>query len=171
MMNAAQRREALLQILQQSKEPVRAGTLAAQLGVSRQVIVGDIALLRAAGADIYASPRGYLPATAPQGLLFTVATVHDSAGIGEELYAMVEEGCQVLDVIVEHPIYGQITAPLQLRNHSDVDHFVKSLESKEAPPLSSLTNGIHLHTLCCPDEKTLQRVRERLRKLHFLLES
>ena len=58
-MHAEERRETILKLLRQSAQPVSASTLAAQLSVSRQIIVGDIALLRAGGADILATPRGY----------------------------------------------------------------------------------------------------------------
>ena len=59
-MRAEERRQAIRELLQNSKQPVSASVLAARFAVSRQIIVGDIALLRAAGADISATPRGYV---------------------------------------------------------------------------------------------------------------
>lgn len=56
-MRAEERRQAIRELLQRAKQPVSATALAAQFSVSRQIIVGDIALLRAAGADISATPR------------------------------------------------------------------------------------------------------------------
>jgi len=169
-MQAPQRRDAILKKLQQAKQPVSAGALAAQFSVSRQVIVGDIALLRAGGADISATPRGYIIRRNPSGCIRQVACCHDGAGMEEELNLMVDHGCTVLDVIVEHPIYGQLTGALQLSNRYDVQQFILRSESAEALPLSSLTEGIHLHTLSCPDEAAFERVRAGLLEKHILLE-
>ena len=83
---------------------------------------------------------------------------------------MVDQGCTVLDVIVEHPIYGQLTGPLQISNRHDVQQFIHRCQEAEALPLSHLTDGIHLHTLSCPDQASLERVRENLRKLGILFE-
>ena len=167
-MRAEERRQAILEHLRQSSRPVSAGHLAERFSVSRQVVVGDVALLRAAWADISATPRGYVILKANQGLLRQVACRHDRAGMEAELCAVVDQGCTVLDVIVDHPIYGQLTGPLQLSSRYDVGQFLA--RCVEARPLSDLTGGIHLHTLSCPDEAAFRRAREELRTLGVLLE-
>ena len=169
-MHTEQRREAILQVLREADGPVSATALARRFSVSRQIIEGDIALLRAAGADISATPRGYVILRDQGGLTRTVACQHDADGMEQELNAMVDQGCTVLDVIVEHPIYGQLTGPLQISNRHDVQQFIHRCQAAEALPLSRLTDGIHLHTLSCPDEASLERVRENLRKLGILFE-
>ena len=169
-MQAPQRRDSILKKLQQAKQPVSAGALAAQFSVSRQVIVGDIALLRAGGADISATPRGYIIRRKPSGCVRQLACCHDGAGMEEELNLMVDHGCTVLDVIVEHPIYGQLTGALQLASRYDVQQFLLRSRAADARPLSDLTGGIHLHTLSCPDEAAFVRVQEELRRQGFLLE-
>ena len=169
-MQAEQRREAILSTLQQALHPISAGTLAARFSVSRQVIVGDIALLRASGIEISATPRGYVILSEDTGYVRRVACLHDGAGMESELNAMVDQGCTVLDVIVEHPIYGQLTGPLQLSNRYDVQQFITRSAEAEARPLSMLTEGIHLHTLSCPSEAVFQRVLAALRELGVLLE-
>ena len=83
---------------------------------------------------------------------------------------MVDHGCTVLDVIVDHPIYGQLTGPLQLTSRYDVSQFIARCARAEARPLSDLTGGIHLHTLSCPNEAAFQRVEAALRELRVLLE-
>ena len=163
-MRAEERRQAIRELLQRAKQPVSATALAAQFSVSRQIIVGDIALLRAAGADISATPRGYVILRETGGLVRQVAVQHDAAGMGEELNAMVDQGCTVLDVIVDHPIYGQLTGPLQLSNRYDVGQFLSRCAQSDARPLSELTEGIHLHTLSCPDEAAFGRVCRELRR-------
>ena len=169
-MQAEARRQAILELLRRSESPVSAGTLAERFSVSRQIIVGDVALLRAAGAAITATPRGYVIQSAPGGLLRQVACRHDAAGMGPELRAMVDNGCTVLDVIVDHPIYGQLTGSLQLASRYDVSQFLDRCSRSDARPLSDLTGGIHLHTLSCPDEAAYERVRVELRRLDVLVE-
>ena len=169
-MNAEARRQAVLDILRQSSQPVSAGTLAGRFSVSRQIIVGDIALLRAAGEDISATPRGYVVLRETGGLTRQVACQHDSAGMEAELNAIVDQGCTVVDVIVDHPIYGQLTGPLQLSSRYDVGQFMDRCARSDARPLSDLTGGIHLHTLSCPDEAAFQRVLSALREMSVLLE-
>ena len=167
-MRAEERRQAILEHLRQSSRPVSAGYLAERFSVSRQAVVGDVALLRASGEDISATPRGYVILKAGGGLLRRVACRHDRLGMEAELCAVVDQGCSVLDVIVEHPVYGQLTGPLQLSSRYDVGQFLSRCAG--ARPLSDLTGGIHLHTLSCPDEDAFRRVRDVLRDLGVLLE-
>lgn len=169
-MNSTARRDAILALLQKQSTPVSAGALAARFSVSRQIIVGDVALLRAAGAAISSTPRGYLFSGTEEGLLRTVACVHRTEDMGRELYAMVDNGCDVLDVVVEHPVYGQLTGELTLHSRYDVDQFLRCVAEQGARPLSDLTDGIHLHHLRCPGEAAFQRVQEQLRAAGFLLE-
>ena len=169
-MRAEERRQAIQDILQHSPQPVSAGTLAARFSVSRQIIVGDVALLRAAGADISATPRGYVIQKFPSGLIRQVACSHNGAEMETELNAMVDQGCTVLDVIVDHPIYGQLTGPLQLSSRYDVAQFIVRCAQADAQPLSNLTEGIHLHTLSCPNEDAFRRVQSALREMGVLLE-
>ena len=169
-MRSEERRAAILRQLKQADVPLSASALAAAHGVSRQIVVGDIALLRAAGEDIAATPRGYVIQTATAGLIRQIACRHEDAEMGAELNAIVDQGCTVLDVIVEHPVYGQLIGALQLKSRYDVGEFLRRCESSDARPLSELTDGLHLHTLSCPDEAAYQRVCAVLHDLGFLLE-
>ena len=168
-MHADARRQAILEQLRQTRTPVSAAALAARFSVSRQIIVGDVALLRAAGENISATPRGYVILPSPAGLVRRVACRHDAAGMGDELNAMVDQGCTVLDVIVEHPVYGQLTGPLQLSNRYEVTQFLRRCREFGARPLSDLTGGIHLHTLACPGEDAFTRVQRTLEKMEILV--
>ena len=167
-MNAQQRREAVLDTLLHSDQPVSASALAGKFGASRQLIVGDVALLRAGGAAIDATARGYVIQEKQEGLQKCVACRHQGSDMEKELQIMVDNGCTVLDVIVEHPVYGQLTGALGLASRYDVRQFI--LKSNAAQPLSLLTEGVHLHTLICPDEDAFRRVTEELRTAGFLLE-
>lgn len=167
-MATQQRRDEILRILQQASQPVPALSLAGRLGVSRQIIVGDVALLRAAGARITATPRGYV-ILRDAGVVHQVAVCHRPEQMEQELDLMVDHGCTVLDVMVEHPLYGQLTGRLDLSSRYEVDEFLRRILVGGSRPLSDLTGGIHLHTLSCPDEASWQRVRSALARAGFLL--
>ena len=159
---AEARRASLLDALRSADAPVSGGQLANTLNVSRQVIVQDIALLRASGANITATPRGYITERGRGGLCRTVACIHNSlADMERELNIMVDNGCTVLDVVIEHAVYGQLTGELRLTSRHDVRQFIGRITAEQAPPLSTLTGGIHLHTLLCPSDEVYERtVRE-----------
>ena len=169
-MDAQERRQAIARRLERARSPVSATALAREFSVSRQIIVGDVAILRAGGQGITATPRGYMVQHAPSGLVRQIAVKHDGPAMEAELNAMVDQGCTVLDVIVDHPIYGQITGPLQLSDRYQVGQFIARCRSQAAAPLSQLTEGIHLHTLSCPDQGAYERVREELARQGILLE-
>ena len=168
-MTAKERRDAILSRLRDADTPISATALSGLLGVSRQIIVGDVALLRAGGAQIVSTARGYV-IPPEEGLVRQVVCQHTPGQTREELYAMVDGGCTVLDVTVEHPVYGEITAPLQLSCRFDVDEFVRKMQESEAQPLSLLTDGIHAHRLSAPSEGAYQRVLAALRGKRMLLE-
>lgn len=167
-MRGEERRSALMDILRASVGPVSATALAEHLGVSRQIIVGDVALLRAGGENIAATPRGYICTRETCALRRTVACSHSAEQTGDELRIFVDNGCTVVEVIVEHPVYGQLVGALDLRSRYDVEEFLR--RSAGAAPLSSLTEGLHLHTLLCPDDAALARVKNQLREKGFLFE-
>lgn len=169
-MEAASRRQAILDRLRTANRPVSASALAAGLNVSRQIIVGDIALLRAGGAEISATPRGYVLPRATDGITRTIACRHTLAQTGQELDILVDNGCTVLDVIVEHPVYGQLTGQLQISSRYDVEQFLARIRDSDAAPLSMLTGGLHLHTLCCPNEDAYTRACAALKAAGLLLD-
>lgn len=169
-MNAAERRTKITHLLTCAAGPLSATVLAAQCGVSRQIIVGDIALLRAGGLAVLATPRGYIleNAAAPSYAERSVVCHHQDDRLQEELYTIVDLGGAAIDVTVEHPIYGQICAPLHIYSRYDADAFCKKIQAPDARPLCNLTGGIHLHTLRASDESTLDRVVQGLKERGFL---
>ena len=169
-MRSDERRKAIAGILRAADAPVSASALAEKFSVSRQVIVGDIALLRSAGAEIIATPRGYVLPRATDGITRTIACRHTLAQTGQELDILVDNGCTVLDVIVEHPVYGQLTGQLQISSRYDVEQFLARIRDSDAAPLSMLTGGLHLHTLCCPNEDAYTRACAALKAAGLLLD-
>ena len=171
-MNAAERRTKISHLLAGADKPVSATVLAAQCGVSRQIIVGGIALLRAGGLAVLATPRGYIlenASAAPAYADRTVGCRHEQDRLLEELYTVVDLGGALIDVTVEHSVYGQICAPLHIFSRYDADAFDRKIRQPGAKPLCDLTGGIHLHTLRAADEATLDRVVQGLKDKGFLL--
>ncbi len=168
-MNAAWRRKQILRRLSQEERPLTASQLAAELSVSRQIIVGDVALLRAGGADITASPQGYMLQRRGAGERYTVVCRHTPEDMQRELELMVDNGCTVENVIVEHSVYGQLVGQLELSSRYDVSLFLQNVRENGARPLSDLTDGIHLHTLRCPSREAFDRVARALHEAGFLL--
>ncbi len=165
-MKAKERRTEILNILKEASSPISASALANQLSVSRQVIVGDIALHRASGIKIAATPRGYIIENeSAEDFPFTglLATKHTPGETRDELYTMVDYGGYVINVIIEHPIYGQITGPLDIASRHDADLFVESLNSNtEAKPLSTLTGGVHFHKIGCRSRENFELIKNAL---------
>ena len=138
-------------------------------GVTRQIIVADIALLRAAGNPIVSDTRGYTLQKAGDLYRRRIAVKHTALELTDELYAVVDNGGTVVDVIVEHSVYGSISAALNLSSRYDVDVFVEKIGKTGASPLSYLTEGLHLHTVEVRDEAAFLRIVVRLEELGILL--
>ena len=167
-MDAARRRKQILERLGAASAPIPAAALGAELGVSRQIVVGDVALLRAAGHPVRATNRGYLLSrpTARPRRSFPVQHTRDE--IAAELEAILQEGGTVLDTSIEHRLYGQITVDLILRDRADLAQFLARLP--ESSSLAELTNGWHTHTVEADSEEILDAVGRRLDELGFLRE-
>ncbi|MDD4199966.1 MAG: transcription repressor NadR [Eubacteriales bacterium] len=159
--------EKILKILVDAKDPTTASSLAEKMGVSRQVIVGDIALLRAAGHEITATYRGYIlhedsgePSFLYVGIL---ACRHNLEQMQDELYTIVDYGGTVIDVAIEHAVYGEISGALNLSSRFDVDQFIWKVEEDDnSTPISSLTGGIHIHHIGCKSKEIFDRIKEAL---------
>ena len=172
-MNTEERRRKLFERLKEAEQPLTGTKLSREFGVSRQIIVGDISILRAQGVQIFATPRGYiLPQEQGQASqMVTLVCRHAAEGMEKELLAIVDNGGAVLDVIVEHPLYGPIRGDLLLENRRDIRAFLSKMQKCQANPLLVVTGGVHMHTVRVPDEETLQAIRDDLRKLHILIEN
>ena len=171
MMSGTERRKQILTLMRQSSVPLSGGALGSATGVSRQVVVQDIALLRAVNKNILSTNKGYIlfreerPAKAHR----TVKVCHTDGQIADELNTVVDLGGSVLDVVVEHEIYGQITVDLILRNRADVAAFVARLEQCGSKALNELTGGVHFHTLEADSEAVLDRIEKELAEKGYLI--
>ncbi len=164
------RRKQIIQLLEKASQPVSGGELARTLNVSRQVIVQDIALLRASHRNIVSTNKGYLFFPDQKSLnrcRRTFAVCHDDSTMAQELYIIVDNGGKLLDVVVEHNVYGQIAVDLLLDNRRDVDDFIERITNETAHPLHMLTNGHHYHTVEADSEAILDHIEQKLKQNNF----
>jgi transcriptional regulator of NAD metabolism len=169
-MKGEERRTKLLEILKAEGGPVKGSKISSRLMVSRQIIVQDIALLRAEGSKIIATPQGYMLTGGEKSTIIRVIAVkHGRDEIRDELETIVALGGRVLDVTIEHKIYGEITGNIMTKSLYDVDQFVKKLENEKAKPLSDLTSGIHIHTVEADSQQAINRIEDALRDKGYLI--
>lgn len=164
-MTGEERRNHILQLLKAQDSPLSGTALANEFHVSRQVIVQDIALMRAENHDILSTNRGYLyrrEDTMP-GMSKRVFFVrHSTQQVLEEFLTITELGGKVLDVVVEHEIYGQIRVDLLIENSRDAREFYEKLAASRDNPLKMLTDDCHYHTVAAPSEKLLDLIGQEL---------
>ena len=169
-MQTEKRREAIKKAIFESDKPISASALAKLFHVSRQIIVGDVALLRAKQESIIATPRGYIYQKEDTQHRYTIACMHDEKATQEELNCIVDCGAEIENVIVSHPVYGELVGALHIQNRIDVEQFVNKCKEENASNLSSLSNGMHLHTLICKDEQQYEEIVTRLKEKGYMYE-
>ncbi|WP_018249601.1 transcription repressor NadR [Orenia marismortui] len=170
-MSAKERRNDLLNKLKKENEPITGSDLAGLFGVSRQVIVQDIAILRARGEEILATARGYIISKDSNMVRRTIACQHGAADIEKELSIIIRYGGRVKDVIVEHSIYGEIKGLLMIQSREDLSKFLENYNQERVKPLSALTEGVHLHTIEALNEEVLDLIENKLEDEGYLLKS
>ena len=170
-MTGEQRRMKIRQLLLDARLPMTGTALAKQLHVSRQVIVQDIALMRAEHLPILSTNKGYLLRSdgvrvqQPKRVFFVR---HTTDQVLEEFMTVIDLGGRILDVSVEHELYGPIRADLLIENAQDAAEFVERLKSCRDNPLKVLTDDCHFHTVTAPSEKLLDLIEAELRQRRFL---
>jgi len=169
--NGSGRRARIVELLREGHRPITGSEFSVSLGVSRQAIVNDMAILRAAGEPIGGSPQGYHWDGDPTSGVFAILTcAHDREGSQKELETLVAHGVTVHDVVIDHPLYGEIRADLMISSHRDVERYMEVLHTSGTRPLSSLTDGVHRHRVRAPDDVALASARGDLELLGFLHE-
>ena len=168
-MKSDERRNLIIQTLSKCNSSISATSLANNFSVTRQIIVADIALLRASGYQIIADNKGYKLITANNDLIKRIAVQHSKDDVNNEFYAIVDNGGKVLDVIIEHQIYGKISVELNITSRYEADEFVKKLNNTNSHPLSILTQGLHIHTIEVPNNESFERIKLKLNELGILI--
>lgn len=172
-MTGEKRRSQLLALLKESAAPLSGTALAGKFHVSRQVIVQDIALMRAENHPILSTNRGYLyrqkdpEDNSPKRVFFVR---HSNEQVLEEFDTVLELGGKILDVVVEHQLYGQLRADLLIESGQDAREFYARMLQSHDRPLKTLTGDCHYHTVAAPSEKLLDLIEAALREKGLLVE-
>lgn len=171
-MTGEERRNRILSMLREQASPLSGTALANEFHVSRQVIVQDIALMRAENHDILSTNRGYIyrreehQISLPKRVFFVR---HSHEQVLEEFMTIIDLGGKILDVVVEHEIYGQIRVDLFIENDRDAREFHEKMKNSKDNPLMVLTGDCHYHTVAAPSEKLLDLIAQELDNKGYLL--
>lgn len=163
------RLDKIYKYLQEANRAVSGSELSERFNISRQIIVQEIALLRAKGYDIISTNRGYIISENPVSVRLCLA--HENEDMIKELYAIVDNGGTIKNVIIDHPVYEEIVAPLNLSNRKEVDEFVAKMNRHQGLPLKHLGDGFtHYHEITAPSQEVIDNIVNDLSELGFLVE-
>ena len=160
-MKAADRRKAIVNLLLSSTDAISGGKLSEEFGISRQIIVQDITVLKGSGFDILSTHNGYIIQKSP--LKERVFKVHHTTEETEdELTTIVSLGGTVVDVFVWHKVYGKMTAPLNIFSDLHIKQFIEGVRSGKSTELMNITGGYHYHTVRAESETALDEIEQAL---------
>lgn len=166
-MKGEERRQKLIDLLESSDQPLSGTFLAKKLSVSRQVIVQDIALIRASGRNIFSLSKGYvIEKNGRKSRVFKV--IHKPEETREELTMIIDLGGSVQDIFIYHKVYGLIRGDLHIASRHDIDYYIEQIESGKSKMLSPTTSGYHYHTVMADNEEILDLIQEKLTQRGFL---
>ena len=166
-MKTAERRRSIIAFLRSEKSPVSGTVLSEQFGVSRQIIVQDITILRGSGYDILSTNRGYiLQSSSAYERVFKLR--HTTDHTEDELSCIVELGGSIVDVFVWHRVYGKIEAPLNIFSMRQVKQFIEGVRSGKSTELMHVTGGYHYHTVRAESEEILDRIEQALTERGYI---
>ena len=168
-MTGAERRKALLAMMRETEKPLSGTALGKRTGVSRQVVVQDMALLRTEGYPIISTARGYLM-EASKGCTRLFKVCHTNEQVEDELTTIVDLGGTVVNVMVNHRIYGKLDAQLNIKNRRDVAKFLDDINTGKSTPLLNVTSGYLFHLVSAETEDVLDEIEEALRGKNYLTE-
>lgn len=168
-MKGTERRNKILELLREAKTPLSGSALAKELGVSRQVIVQDMALLRSGSeTEILSTYQGYLIRQEETRFERVFKVRHSADRTEEELREIIDLGGRVEDVFVYHSVYGVVRGQLRISSRKDIAGFMQRLSESSSAPLMQITDDYHYHTVVADDERTLEQIQKRLQELGLL---
>lgn len=166
-MKVADRRKAIVNLLLSSTEAIPGGKLSEEFGVSRQIIVQDITVLKGLGYEILSTHNGYIIQKSPlKERVFKV--YHTTQQTEDELNTIVNLGGTVVDVFVWHKVYGKMTAPLNIFSTLHIKQFIEGVRSGKSSELMNITGGYHYHTVRADSEDALDRIQSALDKRGYI---
>lgn len=166
-MKAEERRKEIVKQLSKTNTPISAGVFSQNFGVSRQIIVKDIARLRSDGYSIVSLSKGYmLNQSVKPERIFKI--IHSDEDVETELNLIVDLGGIVKDVFIYHKVYNKVSAKMDIKSRSDVAKFLESITSGKSSLLKNVTSGYHYHTVLAETAETLSMIEEKLKEKGFL---
>ncbi len=166
-MKAAERRKEIIMFLMAQKEAVSGSALSEKFGVSRQIIVQDISVLKAAGFGIISTHYGYIVQETPF-ITREIKVYHTTEQTEDELNCIVELGGTVVDVFVWHKVYGKISADLNIFSSLHVKQFIEGVRSGKSTELMNITGGYHYHTIRAENEKVMNNIVKTLTEKGYI---
>ncbi len=166
-MKADERRKEIVAFLLAQKEPVSGSILSEQFGVSRQIIVQDISVLKAIGYDILSTHYGYVIKDTPL-IQRVVKMYHTTEQTEDELTTIVDLGGTVVDVFVWHKVYGKVEANLNIFSRLHVKQFIEGVRSGKSSELMNITGGYHYHTIRAESEEILDKIVKELEEKNYI---
>ena len=168
-MKAVERRKIISDILLNSDTPITGSELAERMGVSRQIIVQDVALLKAAGHNILSTHNGYVIQNSPMAER-AFKMHHTSEQTEDELNTIVSLGGTIVDVFVWHKVYGKMSAALNIYSKYHIDKFINSVRSGKSTELMGITSGYHYHTVRAETNDILEKIENALIKKGYIVD-
>lgn len=166
-MKAADRRKAIANLLLSSTEAISGGKLSEEFGVSRQIIVQDITVLKGSGYDIISTHNGYIIQKSPlKERVFKV--YHTTEETEDELNTIINLCGTVVDVFVWHKVYGKMTAPLNIFSSLHIKQFIEGVRSGKSIELMNITGGYHYHTVRAESEPILDEIEQALKAKNYI---
>jgi uncharacterized protein len=172
-LSASKRQKLIVDMLKEENRPITGTEFAQLANVSRQVIVQDVAILKAKDVPIVATGQGYIllnQEAEEKKFRLVIVCDHSPNETRDELYTIVDHGVTVKDVIIEHAVYGDLTASIMVSTRVEVDQFIRKINETNASYLSSLTGGIHLHTLEADSMDKIKAACQELKNAGILVE-
>ncbi len=166
-MTGEERRKEIVRMIQEAKEPVSGSHLSKALHVSRQVIVQDMALIRAEGYQIDSTYKGYRMHT-DELCKRVFKVIHTDEQVADELYLIIDLGGKVEDVFIYHKVYGLIRGKLNLCSRYDIDVYLSEIKNGKSSLLKNATSGYHYHTVTAASQEMLDRIQAKLQEAGYL---
>jgi len=167
-MKVAERRKAIVNLLLSADGPVSGGELAQKFGISRQIIVQDITVLKGTGYEILSTNQGYVMQKSPlKERVFKVR--HTTKETEDELSCIVDLGGTVVDVFVWHKVYGKIEAALNIFSKLHIKQFLEGVRTGQSTELMHITGGYHYHTVRADSEAVLDSIEAALKERNYVV--
>ena len=166
-MKARERRNSIVNLLLSQTDAISGSALSERFGVSRQIIVQDITVLKSMGYDILSTHNGYIMQKSPLKER-VLKLYHTTEQTEDELSLIVNLGGTVVDVFVWHKVYGKMAAKLNIFSPLQVKQFIEGVRTGKSSELMNITGGYHYHTISAENDEILNRIELALSERNYI---